>query len=448
MGFQLRYSSFLTVVLAFASVMMFLSYSVILTDKSNAGNDDHSTMRAKYEVTLQSSGSEAEYDIVTLVHHSDMAPFIAYGLRSWIINLKDLSKRANIFIICNPQAYDAVQFHLQQEEASGHETDHNIIPIHEEVYPFSLKNVTNEFTWEKKPTWIYQQLLKLYSHQVLVKQHKIDPVNVPLIKEWFTIIDSDTIFVHPFSMFNVHNGKSYPLYNVASEDTGAFHNDAVLGQYLIDEVFTDMKLKKAFPTHNNTLFTAIAHMMTFHGPSLKAMLEKIDEIHQMPAWKRLCKLRKSVLSEWELYLAWVMNLQRETVHVRPIPYINWGMLEHTNLIALNNETLSDVIYLSKHDDYQVGNKCCVNSNWKRKSGLNNCACCEKSSCTRQDIDCNVLGGNVGCTVVEVSANGAHTMAFQAVSKYEKSRLNLNSKIVKKSKLSKRKRLKRRNKVNR
>lgn len=366
------------------------------------------------------------YDIVTLVHHSDMAPFIAYGLRSWTIHLKDLSKQANIFIICSPQAYDAVQFHLQQEQASGHETAHNIIPIKESIYPFSLQSVTNQFTWQAKPTWVYQQLLKLYSHQVLVKQHGVDPLNVPLIKEWFTIIDSDTIFVQPFSVFNSYKGHSYPLYNVATDNTGAFHNDAMLGQYLIDEVFPGMNMKKAFPTYNQTEFTAIAHFMTMHGPSLKAMLDKIDEIHQMPSWKRLCKLRKSVLSEWEMYLAWVMHHQRETIHVKPIPYINWGRLEHTNLIDLNNETLSDIIYLSKHDDYKESNKCCVNSNWKRKFGLNDCSCCQKNDCTRIEIDCHVLGGNEGCKVVQVGDDGIHTMGFQPLTNEEKSYIDNNA----------------------
>ena len=41
--------------------------------------------------------------------------------------------------------------------------------------------------------------------------------------------------------------------------------------------------------------------------------------------------------------------------VRSIPYVNLELLKHSYLIDLNNQTLSDIVYLSKHDDYKVGN---------------------------------------------------------------------------------------------
>jgi len=357
------------------------------------------------EDSASSSTSATPYDIVTLVHHSDMAPFISYGLRSWLIYLEDLAPNANIFIICNPEAYDAVNFHLTQEEASGHQSTQKIVPILQSIYPFSLESTTHENTWTSKPTWVYQQLLKLYSYQVLSKQHGIDPKNIPKIKDWFTIIDSDTIFVKSISLFD-----PYPIYNVATDDTGAFINDINLGTQLVKEVFPKTKIRKAFRDCNGRKFTTITHWMTFHGRWLDEMLNTIEKLHKKSAYKGLCKLKSSVLSEWELYLAWIMNYRQYTFHVRQIPYINWGMLDHKNLVELNNETLSDIIYLSKHDDYSIDTKCCVNSKWSKIFGGHNCQCCQKNDCSRLTINCHTLGSNKGCKVVDES-NGIVTMEF-------------------------------------
>jgi hypothetical protein len=293
-----------------------------------------------------------------------------------------------------------------------------------------LKDVNDQQIMNKwhqsKPTWVYQQLLKLYSYQALnnyynKQQHKNQQhllnsnkrrsksnfikTFIPQIKPWFTIIDSDTIFVQPISLFNYdqHKQMHVPIYNIASPQTGTFINDAALGDSLIHAVFPTRKnMTKAFPNYKGYTFTSITHFMTFHGQSVNHMLETIYNLHdKTDAWKVLSRIN-AVLSEWELYMAWIMNTKRDTIHVQQIPYVNWGLLGHTNLIQLNNPNVSDIIYLSKHDDYKTHHKCCVNANWNDKFGIEDCQCCEK--CDRMAINCYVLGIQ-GCRDVSVVGVG-------------------------------------------
>ena len=144
-----------------------------------------------------------------------------------------------------------------------------------------------------------------------------------------------------------------------------------------------------------------------------------------------------------LFCCWNLEccvILTNTIHVKQIPpYINWGLLEHTNLIHLHNATNSDIVYLSKHDDYTTDTKCCVNS--KRYKPLNSngnnvdfqyvqesrlCTCCEESKrhghCTRMAIDCDILGANHGCSVVHVDEDGVSTMAFHEVTRKEKKQI--------------------------
>lgn len=458
MKVKFNYKTFLTVMIIFAWTMLGLSWLSlsnnknmnISTDENIKGAGIHSKIMSSFsnndsavyskndeKSSNVSKVSTVSYDIVTLVHHSDMEPFINYGLRSWIIHLQDLPPDANIFIICNDQAYDAVTFHLQQEKLSGHQSSHNIVPVPERIFPFTLKDINDQQImdewYQSKPTWIYQQLLKLYSYQALTNYYdnqymksnnktssKSNFKFIPQIKPWFTIIDSDTIFVQPISLFNYdqHKGMHVPIYNIASPKTGAFTNDAALGDSLIHEVFpTRSNMTKAFPNNKRYSFTAITHFMTFNGQSVNDMIDTIYDIHNnTDAWKVLSRI-KSVLSEWELYMAWIMNTKRDAIHVQQIPYVNWGLLDHTNLIQLNNPDISDIIYLSKHDDYKTYHKCCVNSNWDEKFGIDNCQCCE--TCDRgMVINCNVLGMK-GCRDVTTAGLGNGSIPKSTIMSFDR-----------------------------
>lgn len=329
------------------------------------------------------------YDIVTLVHHDDMDTWLRYGIKSWIRHIVLYSPDAHIYAIASPKAFEAITQAKQraQQQSDADATFHNnferVIPVRESRFPFTANETTR---YEDKPTWVYQQLLKIYAYQVLLSSAADDP-NIPRIKQLFLIMDSDTVVVRPFPFLTNAggDGRARPIYSVASVASGAFSNDAAVGKGLVAEVF-DKTIPKAFPDHNGHQFTAITHQMMIDGPIIMDMVSTIERLHdgKLVAWRFLCKLRY-VLSEWELYMAWIMKHHRQDIAVKQIPYVNWGTCTDEKLDFLRNQR--DVFYLTKHDNWGKNHICCVNSN----TTTTECKCCPAWDCEQSRITCKVLG---------------------------------------------------------
>jgi hypothetical protein len=128
--------------------------------------------------------------------------------------------------------------------------------------------------------------------------------------------------------------------------------------------------------------------MMFDGRILQEMFEDIEKRHGKAAWMRLSRLKTTFLTEWELYMAYVMKYHREVVAFRPLPYVNWGRLDSVLLRIVSEQ--KDVYYLTKHDNWQEENICCVNSNWTDSHPVG-CPCCARRTCGRIKIDCNTIG---------------------------------------------------------
>jgi len=189
-----------------------------------------------------------------------------------------------------------------------------------------------------------------------------------------------------FLMATAADGHSHchPICNVASNGMGAFPMDGDVGNTVIPKVFQDA-VPKAFPNHNGQCFTAIAHHMMIDGGIMMEMLSAIERIHNgTPAVQVLCQLH-NWLSEWELYMAWIMQHHRTRIAVMQIPYVNWGTCDAVTLEFLRQER--DVYYLTKHDNFLPNNRCCVNSNWDSTD----CYCCPVRDCGDLRINCQVLG---------------------------------------------------------
>ena len=339
------------------------------------------------------------YDIVTLVHHGDMKVFIEYSYKSWVENLKSCNK---IYIIADPLALPILEEKIKNDKLWQ---AHAII-INQELYPFTFHDIDIDPNG-RKPTWFYQQLLKLYSYQV------IKGLGYP-ISNSFLVIDSDTALVRPVNFFAWRNDKYLPLYSIASAKSGSFPTDDNVGQSLINEVFNlnDYKIgekkfmKKAFPTSSTgTTFTSITHHMVFNSEVLEEMREFIEGLHgNEVSWRILSSLKRSILSEWELYSSYIMNFHRKELGVRQLPYVNWGTVNDKVLTMLKEE--KDIVYLTRHDDWSDDNICCVNShNWDVKE----CKCCPSRECERLVIDCSVLEIE-GCS--NNSFGGYNVMVFE------------------------------------
>jgi len=386
------------------------------------------------------------YDIVTLVHENDIEVFTTYGIESWQRYFV-YDNGTRIFVICTPVAKAKLEVMISKAKRQGNiksnitddddddvddddegdddEDDdmivnrninwNDLILIPETIFPFNLQSV-GKHLWADKFTWIYQQLLKLYSYEVLSSNRYVYLHH--RIKRRYLIIDSDTVAIRP-TTFSIHGNIS--VYNIASEQSGAFDNDCVVGERLVKEVFNnddDDKarkngtkannanaisiIRKSFPNYNGQRFTPITHHMMMDGNILGNMLRTIETKHNnRPAWQVLRKLSVSILSEYELYMSYVMHYHRDKVALRPTPYVNWGTVNSDVLIWLKDT--KDVHYLSRHDDYDSENICCVNSLWSHdvavvelEKGATRCPCCSgKKICQRSTINCSVLGIN-GC----------------------------------------------------
>jgi Family of unknown function (DUF6492) len=346
----------------------------------------------------------AGYDIVTMIHHNDMGVFIDHGLRSWLQYFA-YDESTLIYAVATPQAIEKLSI-LRLRDPATHPISKDlerVVLVPESIYPFTLQDVGNH-TWADKATWIYQQLLKLYAAQVLETVH-------PQVKPLFLVMDSDTVAIRPYKFLH-HDGR--PIYNIASMSSGAFDIDCQIGRKLVQEVFGNVNgVPKAFVDAGKEKFTAIAHYMVIHGAVVQEMLDTISHVHgagATPTWQILGKLNSSVLSEWELYMAWMMKHHRQDIILQQLPYVNWGTLTTENLALLRKHR--DVVYLTRHDDYRPNTMCCVNSDWVGhivdNSGLRSCECCTYGPCKPLRITCEVLQIE-GC---RQDING--TLSFQVV----------------------------------
>ena len=313
--------------------------------------------------------SPSGYDVVVVVHHDDMDVLIDWGLQSFQDYLVDFDTEGKIYAIGTPQAVDKLQL-LKNNATSITSTTtsssvwNRVLPIDQSIYPFDINDLKNKVA--NKPTWNYQQLLKLYAHQALNSRgYKL--------RRHFLVIDADTVLVNPICMKEAQQnnegddgtdgGRWFAC--IASFASGAFKNDCDGGKYLVKEALGS-KEHKAFPDTGKDEFTAICHHMLFDSVFLDELLEYIEHKYKKKPWVKLGSLKKSYLSEYELYLAWLMKNHRSSVAVRQIPYVNWG---RTDKESLHIAQASGLKYVTNHDDYKPGNLCYVNSHLPRDAAV-------------------------------------------------------------------------------
>ena len=202
------------------------------------------------------------YDVVTVVHHDDMDILIEHGLQSYVDKLIDFPQEARIYAICTEKAmvkllalkreYEHVNDQAQIIKSNIHNsTWSRVYPINENIFPFNITDLKNARS--DKPTWNYQQLLKLYTHRALTSN------GYPVYRK-FVVVDADTILTKPLYMEEpplgmqqskdreegLDNVYRRPFVCIASVSSGAFENDAlVAGETVRNFVYfihTDVKM--------------------------------------------------------------------------------------------------------------------------------------------------------------------------------------------------------------
>lgn len=199
--------------------------------------------------------------------------------------------------------------------------------VPEESFPFSIKDVgTYIKSTNHREGWYYQQLLKLYAHQV-----------IPGLLPHHLIVDSDTVFVQPVKFFE----QEKILFDCSGLYVPSYieHMRAIL-----PEEFSD----------TNEL-GGVTDCMMFREDILRDLFHRVETRHEMPMWKVLLSkvdpelYDKSGMSEYEMYFQFALSQHPGIYEVRK--------LRKSYGVHLNELRRTDVDIISFHAwfrDWQTG----------------------------------------------------------------------------------------------
>jgi hypothetical protein len=186
------------------------------------------------------------------------------------------------------------------------EKDYPFTPFELAMEIFGNEEQARNFTPSgSRMGWIYQQILKLYASFV-----------IPDISSNMLIVDADAIFLNPVSFLGPH-GEG--LYNPGYEYYSPYFEHM---ERLIPG------LKRVFP-----IDSGISHHMLFQRSVLKDLLDTIESIHHVPAWKAICRcidhqhLHGSSMSEYEIYFNFVFT-RSDQMQVRHLKWANRTQVVH------------------------------------------------------------------------------------------------------------------------
>lgn len=183
-------------------------------------------------------------------------------------------------------------------------------------FPFSLHDIASALAHNELPLtqellqsgsrvgWYYQQLLKVYA-----------PLIIPDISPNVLILDADVVFLKPVSFLNENFAG---MYNPGSEYHIPYFTHA---ERLIPGFY------KYFPH-----YSGISHHMIFQRPVIEALLEEVEENHEVPFWQIFCQLvdpkelNFSGASEYEIYFNYIFA-RSDQVSIRKL---NWGNVQRVS----------------------------------------------------------------------------------------------------------------------
>jgi len=181
------------------------------------------------------------------------------------------------------------------------------ITIDENIFPFTLKTVSNFHGILDRNGWYLQQLLKLYAL-----------ITIPGILERCLVIDSDTFFLKP-TKFIVNNKC---LYNYGTE----YHKPYFEHMFkLYDDLIKVDKDK-----------SGICHHMMFEKIYICELINKIEEKHQDKFYNVFLKFVNHIdntlsgASEYEIYFNYILKNYTNKIEIRELKWINTNCLDFIN----------------------------------------------------------------------------------------------------------------------
>lgn len=161
----------------------------------------------------------------------------------------------------------------------------------------------------------YQQVLKLYAHQVIQ----------PPLLENILVLDSDVWWQSP-TTFVRDDGVA--LYTVSEQAYDTFKY-----RYWMHTVLPDLK-RQSFSQ------CGVVHHMVIQKDVVEFLLETIDNLHHRSAWKlwQADELR----SEYDLYFQWAFAQYSHRVALRPLRFLDTG--------DITNSLTTRYDFVAFHDD--------------------------------------------------------------------------------------------------
>jgi hypothetical protein len=173
------------------------------------------------------------------------------------------------------------------------------ITINEDIFPFSIHNVSNIHGKLERNGWYLQQLIKLYCGLI-----------IPGIMDKYLVIDSDTFFLKPTHF--VQDGKC--LYNYGRE----CHIPYFIHMAKLCKDFRKMERDKS----------GICHHMIFETKYIKEIIDLIENNHSDKFYNVFLNLvtekSGSGASEYEIYFNYVLKYHKNEIKLRKLTWINSG----------------------------------------------------------------------------------------------------------------------------
>jgi hypothetical protein len=229
----------------------------------------------------------AAFDVVTPFHEKDAPVFWNYTIPSLLKNAVGLQ---TIYVVCAESAWKELGLP-------------NVRFINEKSYRFSFQEVKEYLANTSRAGWYYQQLLKLYAHQVISDLH-----------ENYVIWDSDTILLKPTAFFHNDYGEIRALLAISPE------------------------YNPPYMEHMRRLLPSLERIsgrwggVTHHQPWMKTIMKNlfidVEHRHSTPFWKAyLNQVEKkhyggAGCADYEVVMAYALRFYGELCSIRPLRWAN------------------------------------------------------------------------------------------------------------------------------
>ena len=229
----------------------------------------------------------AAFDIVTPFHEKDAKVFWNYTIPSLLKNAVGLQ---TIYVVCSENAWKNLG--LPQ-----------IVWINEARYKFSFQEIKEYLNNTSRSGWYYQQLLKLYAHQIIQD-----------LNESYVIWDSDTILLKPTCFFHNDYGEVRALFAISPE------------------------YNPPYMEHMRRLLPSLERIssrwggVTHHQPWMKIIMKKlfldVEQRHGTLFWKAYLNQveRKHYggagCADYEVVMAYALRTFSESCLIRPLRWAN------------------------------------------------------------------------------------------------------------------------------